>query len=192
MTRPALGPTVNAVLDADVLFQAAPARLLLSAAQSGLYRARWSDRILSEVRTKLTAKGRFGALRAFEANIGLVRDPLIEGFESLEPKFAATDPGDRHVAAAAAAAKARYLVTQNLTDFDSGEAAAHGFVVVHFDAFGEQLALHNLAALARAVDRTPPERLYRYLDFLRASMPRTFSRLQVLFASELAARPMGV
>ncbi len=66
MTRPALGPTVNAVIDADVLFQAAPTRLLLSAAQSGLYRARWSDRILSEVRTNLTAKGRLGALRAFE------------------------------------------------------------------------------------------------------------------------------
>jgi hypothetical protein len=59
VNRPALGPTVNAVLDADVLFQAAPARLLLSAAQSGLYRARWSERILSEVRYEPDGQGPF-------------------------------------------------------------------------------------------------------------------------------------
>lgn len=70
MTQPAFGPTVNALIDADVLFQAAPTRLLLAAAQSGLYRARWSQRILTEARTKLTASGRLGALRAFEGTSG--------------------------------------------------------------------------------------------------------------------------
>jgi hypothetical protein len=176
-------------LDADVLFQAAPARLLLGAAQAGLYRARWTERIVREVRTKLTAKGRLGALRAFEGNIGLVRDPLVEEFEHLAVSFPATHPDDWHVAAAAAAAGARYLVTGNLRHFDAGEAADHGFEVVHFDAFGERLALENLAALARAVDRTPPDRLYRYLDLLAVSMPRTFIHLQAVFADELAARP---
>jgi hypothetical protein len=114
VTGPTLGPTVNAVLDADVLFQAAPTWPLLGAAQSGLYRARWSGRLLSEARTSLTAKGRLGALRAFEGNIGLVRGPLVGSFERLEGEFMATDPGDRHVAAAAAAAGARYLITGNL------------------------------------------------------------------------------
>jgi hypothetical protein len=62
---------------------------------------------------------------------------------------------------------------------------------MHFDAFGEHLARHNLAALARAVDRTPTERLDRYLDFLAASMPRTSSYLRAVFAADLAARPTG-
>lgn len=179
------------MLDADVLFQAAPARLLLSAAQAGLYRARWTDRVVDEARTNLAAKGRLHALVALDGNLQLVRDPLVEGYEDLEARFTATDPGDRHVAAAAAAAGARYVVTGNLGHFDRGEAEQHHFEVVHFDVFGERLAVHNLAALARSVDRTPPERLYRYLDLLAGSMPRTFGHLQAVFATELAARPPG-
>lgn len=121
-----------------------------------------------------------------------MRDPFVEGFEEVEGEFAVTDSGDRHVAAAAATAGARYLVTGNVRHFDGAEAAAHRFEVVHFDDFGERLAIWNLAALARVVDRTPPERLYAYLDRLAAHMPRTFAHLERVFAAELAARPPGL
>jgi PIN domain-containing protein len=181
------GSAVQAVLDADVLFQAAPTRLLLGAAQSGLYRARWTDQIVQEARRNLTEARRDGPLRALEGNLNLVRDPLIGGFEDLAANFTATDPKDCHVAAAAAAISARYLVTRNVRDFDVGEAAAHGFEVVHFDVFGERLAVENVAALARHVDRTPPGRLLRYLELLAKSMPRTFTYLEVVFAEELAS-----
>lgn len=100
-----------------------------------------------------------------------------------------TDAKDRHVAAAAAAAGAVFLATRNVSDFDTSEAAAHGFSVIHFDAFGELLAIRNVAAIARGVDRTPRDRLYRYLDLLATSMPRTFAVLEKAFAEELAARP---
>ena len=59
MIGPSFGPAVNAVFDADVLFQAAPARLLLGAAQAGLFRARWTDRIVDEVRPGSGERGGF-------------------------------------------------------------------------------------------------------------------------------------
>ncbi|MDQ1492284.1 MAG: hypothetical protein QOJ23_4798 [Actinomycetota bacterium] len=119
-------------------FRRAPTRLLLGAAQSGLYRARWSERILSEARTSLTAKDRLG-----EGNIE--RTLLPRARSGRRAGHGDTSRGSTR-SRRRGGRWARYLITGNLAHFDAGETTAHGFEVMHFDAFGEHVALHNLGS----------------------------------------------
>jgi hypothetical protein len=56
--------------DASVLFKAAVTRFLLGGAQSGEYRAIWSDGVVVEARMSLTTANRRNAAAALEQNLG--------------------------------------------------------------------------------------------------------------------------
>ena len=163
--------------DASVAFKAAVFRFLLGAAQSGEYRAVWSDRVLREARKNLLEKDRRQAAAALEQNIGLVRDPIVASDEAVEASLARTDAGDRHVLAAAAAAGADILVTDNVRHFDPDEASALGVAIMTPDDLALSIAQRNPFALFRHVQRTPPERFGRYLELLTAELPRTMELL---------------
>ena len=114
--------------DASVLFKAAVTRFLLGAAQSGEFRAIWSELVVSEARRNLLVADRPHAAVALEQNIGLVRDPVVAPSDAIAATLGLTDVGDRHVLAAAANGEASVLVTSNVRHFDPSEAASLGIV----------------------------------------------------------------
>lgn len=96
-------------------------RDLLMRAISGMVRAHWSDKILDEA---------FGSLKADRPDLSPERlaitrqrmndaipGALVTGYEGLIESLTLPDPGDRHVLAAAIAAGAMVIVTNNLKDF---------------------------------------------------------------------------
>lgn len=122
------------VLDACVLYPASLRDLLLALAALDAFDVAWTDEILEEVRRNVVADhpdidpDRFashtlGAMRtAFpEAN--------VTGYEHLVPTLD-NDPKDRHVAAAAIAAGASAIVTENIRDFQSSMLEAAGIEVL--------------------------------------------------------------
>ena len=88
-----------------------------------------------------------------------------------------TDIGDRHVLAAAANGDAGVLVTSNVRHFDPAEAARVGIAVLTPDELAMSIATRNPSALTRHVQRTPPERLARYVELLSSEMPETMKIL---------------
>ena len=89
-------------------------------ALEGLYGARFSERILEEVRSNLVNDG-----RATEANpsrmVQLIRENaeecLVEVSTRLPPDLRLPDPADLHVVQTAVAAGAAQILTFNVWDF---------------------------------------------------------------------------
>lgn len=75
--------------------------------------------------------------------------------------------------AAAANGDADVLVTSNIRHFDPGESAALGIAVQTPDELAASIAAGNPHALTRHVQRTPPERLARYVELLSRELPET-------------------
>jgi predicted nucleic acid-binding protein len=168
--------------DASVLFKAAVTRFLLGAAQAGEFRAVWSAEVVEETRRNLIAADRVRSLAAFEQNIGLVRDPIVAaGSDATMARLTRTHPKDRHVLAAAADAAASVLVTDNVKHFDPNDAASVGIDLFTSDDFAARIAQRNPAALIRHVQRTPPDRLARYLEVLAGELPVTIGMIGPLF-----------
>jgi hypothetical protein len=163
--------------DASVLFKAAVTRFLLGAAQSGEFRAIWSELVVSEARRNLLAADRPHAAAALEQNIGLVREPAVAPSDAIAAKLERTDVGDGHVLAAAANGEASVLVTSNIRHFDPAEAASLGVAVLTPDALATSIATRNPGALTRHVQRTPPDRLARYVEVLSRELPETMEIL---------------
>jgi PIN domain len=163
--------------DASVLFKAAVTRFLLGAAQSGEFRAIWSDLVVEEARRSLQAAKRPHAAVALEQNVGLVRDPVVAQSNALAATLKLTDVGDRHVLAAAANGEASVLVTCNVRHFDPGEAASLGIVIRTPDKLAVSIAARNPHALTWHVQRTPPGRLSRYVELLSRELPETLKIL---------------
>jgi hypothetical protein len=159
--------------DASVLFKAAVTRFLLGAAQSGEFRAIWSELVLEEARRSLLAAHRPHAAGALEQNIGLVRDPVVAPSDAIAATLGLTDVGNRHVLAAAANGEASVLVTSNVRHFDPSEAALLGIIIRTPDELAASIAVRNPHALTRHVQRTPPERLSRYVELLSRELPET-------------------
>jgi predicted nucleic acid-binding protein len=117
----------SALLDTCVLVPSHLRDVLLETANRGVYRALWSEQILTElertVRTLRTQRGSDGQ----ETEVYIERllrqmrtafpDAAVEGWQPLIETFNLPDPNDRHVVAAAFAGRADVLVTQNLKDF---------------------------------------------------------------------------
>jgi predicted nucleic acid-binding protein len=131
-----------AVLDANVLVPLHLRNLLLTVAEVGVYRPRWSDRLLAELRRTLVEK----LAHATEAQIDhliteMTRhfpDARITGFEALIATMDNAE-ADRHVLAAAVAVGAARIVTFNRSDFQSSLLIDHDLVVVSPDEFLTEL-----------------------------------------------------
>ncbi|WBU65056.1 RSP_2648 family PIN domain-containing protein [Paracoccus aerodenitrificans] len=146
-----------AVLDACVLFPTILREILTDAAEEGLYRAVWSERILREWTRAAARPGPVDADIA-SAEAAALRDRFpdaaIEADEDLARGLDLPDPADRHVVAAAMQAEADQIVTFNLRDFPRPAMSAAGLRAIHPDAFLTGLWAENPDILAGIVVNT--------------------------------------
>lgn len=128
-----------AVYDACVLYPFHLRNVLIQCAFDGLVAARWTDAIHAEWIRNLTA-----AVPALEpARLEVTRDRMkavlpdadVADYERLVPELSLPDPDDRHVLAAAIAARAQVIVTWNLKDFPASALVPYGVVALSPDDF---------------------------------------------------------
>jgi hypothetical protein len=128
-----------ALLDASVLHPWVVCDLLLRLAERRLYRPAWSEAILDELVESLVERmpereERFRRRREhMEAAFAEAMTRRPERFASAVPP--AVDEGDRHVVAAALAARADVIVTDNIRDFAPDDLAEVGLLVQTADEF---------------------------------------------------------
>jgi hypothetical protein len=163
--------------DACVLYPAPLRDLLVRLAASGLFAAKWTERIHDEWTRNLLARRPELAEalpRTRELMNRAVPDCLVEGYEPLIDGLSLPDPDDRHVLGAAIRAGAQLIVTTNLKDFPSDILDGFGIEAVHPDRFvAQQMDLHEGAVIAaakqqRAALRNPPVAASDFLDILAA------------------------
>jgi hypothetical protein len=177
------------IYDACVLYPAPVRDLLLRIANTGVVRARWSDRILDECFRSIAAQRPDLAPTALARTRQLVReavpDCIVTGFEHLEDGLDLPDPDDRHVLAAAIRANAQAISTFNLRDFPDHILERYDIEPKHPDEFvldsidlAPGAVVQCVTDQARAL-RNPPVMIPELLDTLRRlGLVQSVSRLR--------------
>lgn len=176
------------VLDASVLYPLPLRDTLLRVAETELYDAYWSDRILDEVIRNLVAQG-----RATEEQARRLTDAMAAAFEGaavpqdavnrLEPAMV-NDEKDRHVLAAAVVCRAEAVVTLNIKDFPVEACEPFAIEPLHPDTFLLDLYALDPQEIYAAVERQavilrrPPMSLDMLLDRLTMTVPKFVARLR--------------
>ena len=127
----------TALLDACVLGGALRRNMLLSLAEAGLFRPRWSARILDETQKAISVitKGATDGSRQRKAIEAAFPESLVTGYEVFEDELDLPDPNDNHVLAAAISTSASVIVTDNLADFPEVALAHHAIDAISADDF---------------------------------------------------------
>ena len=179
------------VYDACVLHPAPLRDLLVRIANTGIVRARWTQRILDECFRSILERRPDLDPKALERTRSLmshaVPDCLVERYEDLVGALDLPDPGDRHVLAAAIRAGAQAIVTFNLKDFPDHVLARYDVEAKHPDEFViDSLDLAPVVVaqcvVRQAADcRNPPVEVRDLLDTLRnAGLVQSVARLREL------------
>ena len=140
-----------ALLDANVLFPFRKRDIPLRYHHAGLFRARWTERILDEWTLNLLEQKPH-----LEPSVGSQRramrehfaEALVTGYEPLIETLELPDTDDRHVLAAAIRCGAQYIVTDNLANFPAEALARFDIKAIDADGF-----------LSATFDRYPSEAL---------------------------------
>ena len=185
----------TALLDANTLYPILTCDALLSLASTGLFAAKWSERIekewirnLGEDRPELADKllARRNHMRCAALDWE-VPEPAIA---ALLPCLTLPDPNDAHVLAAAIAGHADCIITFTLKDFPASAVEPFGIEVIHPDRFiVSQLDLDYIPAITalkkmRQRRKRPPLSPEAFAGaFERNGLPSVAARL--LEASEL-------
>lgn len=169
-----------AVLDADVLHPHVCCDLLLGLADRGLFRPVWSQAIIEELRSSLVKRGLSAQKVDWRINQMTTefREAMVDGVERYAcVVLDAADPDDAHVVAAALAARADGIVTQNVRDFRTNELAAIGIELQSFDEFllnqwtlAPQVVLDVLREMEAHRNR-PPKTVDELLNALQQPAP---------------------
>lgn len=127
----------TALVDACVLAGALRRNMLLSLAEAGLFRPRWSARILDETQKAISeiTKGATDGSKQRAAIEAAFPESLVTGYEVFEDKLELPDPDDNHVLAAAISTSAQVIVTDNLADFPSEALKPHAIDAISADDF---------------------------------------------------------
>lgn len=127
------------VYDANVLYPAPLRDLLVRLAMTGLFRARWTDRIHEEWMRNVLKNRPDLTLAQLERTRQLMdgncHDCLVTGYEALIEHPKLPDEGDRHVLAAAIRCGADAIITCNLKGFPNEVLSQHGIEAIHPDDF---------------------------------------------------------
>ena len=171
-----------ALLDANVLFPFRKRDILLRFHDAGLFRARWTERILDEWTLNLLERKPHleRSVRSQRLAMGEhFPEALVTGYEPLIATLELPDADDRHVLAAAIRCGAQYIVTDNLADFPAQVLArfnieaidADGFLSRTFDLYPSE-ALGVLRTLRKAYNNPPftPSEFVR--DMTAKGLPR--------------------
>lgn len=144
-----------ALLDATVLYPARLRDLLIRLDVAGLHQARWSERILDECFRNLSQDRSDLSAAQLERTRLLMTTALpaamVTGYEDGMEDHDLPDPDDRHVLAAAVAAKATLFVTNNLDDFPA-DRIPKGLKVVSPDEFVLSLTNDDLDVVVEVVE----------------------------------------
>jgi len=180
------------VLDACVLYPAAQRDLFMWLAARGVIRAHWSNEIHDEWMRNVEHD--YGVAHSVLARVRKLMDraagdALIDRYRQHERLFPKTDAKDRHVAAAAMAARKRSgvvivtIITWNLKDFDRTELKQAGLVAENPDIFLSRLLADSpedvVAAFMQMRDnlRNPTKTTRECADTLAAQGLKKFARL---------------
>jgi hypothetical protein len=141
----------TALIDANALACGTRRNIILSLAEAGFFRPRWSDRILDETVgaiAKIT-KGGADTIKQRSAMERAFPEAIVTGYSGLEAGLELPDLDDRHVLAAAIATSAQVIVTENLKDFPSEHLAPFDIDAISADEFiSDAIELDPLAAVA--------------------------------------------
>lgn len=142
------------LIDACCLAGALRRNMLLSLAEAGFYRVRWSARIMSETAQAIEkiTQGRADPQKQTNAMNRAFPEAIVEGYEDLEKaivEFGLKDEDDAHVVAAATACSASVIVTDNLKDFPATLLMRYGLEAKSADDFlADCIDLDNVQAMA--------------------------------------------
>lgn len=173
----------KAVLDAYVLFPAAPRDTLLRAGRAGLYRVQFSDDILEEVRRNHVEKGMpvDKAQRLVDTMRQSFPYATVTEYQSLIPAMTNHEK-DRHVLAAAVISEAQVIVTQNIKDFPPESLTPYKIEAQTIDRFlvnlfylNPEMMVQTIIRQAKAL-RNPARTLMQVLETLALRAPN-FVRL---------------
>lgn len=180
------------VLDACVLYPAAQRDFFMWLAAGGVIRAHWTNEIHDEWMRNVERD--YGITRSVLERVRKLMDraagdALIRHYRQHEHLFTKTDAKDRHVAAAAVAARKRSkadivtIITWNLRDFDRRELAKVGVAAETPDAFLCRLFAKSpdevIAALVRMQNnlRKPSKTVRECTDTLAMQGLKNFAEL---------------
>ena len=131
------------LLDANVLYPAPLRDVLLQLASDGLFKPYWSASIQDEWISNLLLNRPDLSIERLKRTRSLMEtafpDSTVSAYEHLIDTMHLPDPDDRHVLAAAIAAKVDLIITKNLADFPDSILKSHDLVAIHPD-----LLLHML------------------------------------------------
>ena len=179
--EPAVFPVL---LDSCVLYPYELRDLLLEAAHEQLYRVHWSAQILEDTVRNLLADARTTPERASRFCAAMERafpEAPVEPPPGLADQLGC-DPGDRHVLAAAIAAKAELIVTLNVRHFPAEVLEPLGIEAVTPDQFLCNLldlapgAIHECLETIAARQRNPARTAQALLQILSRQAPTFASR----------------
>ena len=126
------------LLDANVLYPFRKRDVLLRFYNAGLFRARWTERILDEWSSNLL-QARPDMRASIEAQQSKMREvfpeALVSSFEHLEAGLTLPDENDRHVLAAAIQCGAQHIITDNTRDFPTRELDQFDIEAIEADEF---------------------------------------------------------
>lgn len=179
------------ILDACVLYPAPIRSYLLYLAQTGLYRARWTEQIHDEWIRNLLVNNQQLDRKKLERTKELMNkhnpDCLVEGYEPLIESINLPDVDDRHVLAAAIRGQAEAIITYNLKDFPADKLSSFGISAIHPDEFLSDMFELNTGLAIQAAHRhrqglkTPPFSVEDYLECLqKQKLPNFVSLLRKL------------
>ena len=126
------------VLDANVLYPYTKRDALLRFAEAGLFRARWSTKILDEW-TRNILRNKPELEQSIKSQVDAMTEAFpeacVDGGEELIRALDLPDPDDRHVLASAIVVGAEQIVTDNLKDFPENKLDEYGITAVSADDF---------------------------------------------------------
>ena len=177
------------IFDACVMYPAPLRSYLMYLANTGLFRARWTDQIHDEWTRNLLKNNPGLDPKNLERTKQLmnsnVPDCLVEGYEPLIAGLTLPDVDDRHVVAAALKGQAEAIITFNLKDFPSSELDHLELSAIHPDEFLSDMFELNPSACIKAAQqqrrslKRPPMSVAEFLECLQKQrLPNFVSKLK--------------
>ena len=160
----AFEPSV-AMFDACILYPFHLRNIVVQAAVDRLVEARWTDAIHEEWIRNLAANAQAIPMERLQITRQLMNDALptamVTGYEEYVPAVALPDPDDRHIVAAAIAAKASLILTWNLRYFPEIDLKKFGLQRMTPDEFlsglfekAPDLVIGSLASARRNLSKS--------------------------------------
>ncbi len=174
------------LLDANVLYPFRKRDVLLRFYDAGLFRARWTGRILDEwTRNLLEVRPDMKqSIRAQQSKMREVfPEALVGNYEHLETGLNLPDKDDNHVLAAAIQCGAQHIITDNTRDFPRAELDQFDIEAIEADEFlSRTFDLYTAEAMSvlrelRAHYSKPPYTPSEFvLDLTAKGMPKLAAR----------------